>query len=115
MSQTAGGAPAPPARFVYEGPVYVRPLGRGVWLGDDQLDPDDGRYLDQVVADLVHAGWREWQGHLRITIEVMPPGARPQDPAPSFNEGCRWCGQPAQAVHRPGCPALDCAWPREGA
>jgi hypothetical protein len=51
-------------RFEYDGPVYVRPIGRGIVLKrlDTQLDDE----IDRLVPDAMSG----WDGEMRIEIEV---------------------------------------------
>jgi hypothetical protein len=53
-------------RFEYEGPVYVRPLGRGIVLERLQTQLEDE--IDRLVPDAV----RGWEGEMRIEIDVRP-------------------------------------------
>ena len=51
-------------RFEYEGPVYVRPIGRGIVL--ERLDTQ----LDDEINSLVPDAMSGWEGEMRIQIEV---------------------------------------------
>jgi len=52
-------------RFEYEGPVYVRPIGRGIVLErlDTQLEDEINRLLPEAM--------RGWEGEMRIEIEFQ--------------------------------------------
>lgn len=51
-------------RFEYEGPVYIRPIGRGIVLEatDTYLDAE----IEEFVGAHLSAGW---SGSLRIVVE----------------------------------------------
>jgi hypothetical protein len=52
-------------RFEYEGPVYVRPIGRGIVLErlDTQLEDEINRLLPDAMSG--------WEGEMRIEIEIQ--------------------------------------------
>jgi hypothetical protein len=52
-------------RFEYEGPVYVRPIGRGIVLErlDTQLEDEVNRLLPEAMSG--------WEGEMRIEIEIQ--------------------------------------------
>ena len=57
----------------YEGPIYIRPLGRGICLDSDT----DDRYLDealgawlQEVGQVVSAS-SGWGGTVRLRVELV--------------------------------------------
>jgi hypothetical protein len=52
-------------RFEYQGPVYVRPVGRGIVL--ERLDTQ----LEDEVNCLVPDAMSGWEGEMRIQIEVL--------------------------------------------
>jgi len=57
----------------YEGHVYIRPLGRGVFLGEPAspiLSFEE--WIGAIVDPTGAVGWfRDWHGRLRITVEVL--------------------------------------------
>ncbi|MEX0673935.1 MAG: hypothetical protein WD067_04125 [Gaiellaceae bacterium] len=51
-------------RLEYEGPVYIRPIGRGIVLENTD------RYLDEEIEAFVGASLTSgWSGSLRIVVE----------------------------------------------
>jgi hypothetical protein len=52
------------ARFEYDGPVYVRPIGRGIVL--ERLDTHLEDELNRLVPDPMSG----WEGEMRIEIEI---------------------------------------------
>ena len=52
-------------RLEYEGPVYVRPTGRGIVLErlDTQLDDE----IHRLIPEAISSGW---EGEMRIEIEI---------------------------------------------
>jgi len=58
-------------RIEYDGPVYIRPAGRGVVLGDTDVED----WLGMAVDPSGGVGWsRDWRGHMRITVEIVEDG-----------------------------------------
>lgn len=53
-----------PLIIEFDGPAYIRPMGRGILLGD--LDASDV-YLDEIVED---AAGGDGHVHLRVRIEL---------------------------------------------
>lgn len=53
----------------YEGAVYVRPLQRGIILGE----PGDGPYLDDLLESELegYSMSSGWKGKMRIVFEVL--------------------------------------------
>ena len=58
-------------RFEYQGPVYVRPIGRGIVLErlQTQLDEEINRLLPDAMSG--------WEGEMRIEIEIRDKAASP--------------------------------------
>jgi hypothetical protein len=60
--------------FEYEGRVYLRPLGRGVCLGDD-LET----YFEDALEQWLRAAGQPvspsagWDGRLRMRVEIVAP------------------------------------------
>lgn len=59
-------------RFEYDGPVHVRPVGRGIVLEDHR----DGTTLDDAIermlpVDNLDVITRGWEGRLRVVVEVV--------------------------------------------
>ena len=58
-------------RFEYDGPVYIRPLSRGIVL--EATDT----YLDAEIEEFVGAHVAEgWSGSLRIVVELSSDTSR---------------------------------------
>ena len=58
-------------RFEYQGPVYVRPIGRGIVLErlDTRLEDEINRLLPDAMSG--------WEGEMRIEVEIREKGAGP--------------------------------------
>lgn len=67
--------PTGPVTFSYDGPVYVRPVGRGVVLGTAG-DPQ-AEYLDEAVERIAGG---DGDGHVRLELVWCPPPAPPPSP-----------------------------------
>ena len=65
-------------RIEYDGPVYIRPCGRGVILGDLLTEGQDLEdWLGGIIDPTGAVGYsRDWSGHMRITVEIAD--SRPQ-------------------------------------
>jgi hypothetical protein len=64
----------PMTRLEYEGPVYIRPVERGILLDWDPAGDDDRDLVDaitELVADKGYTRGGGWEGRLRITVEVL--------------------------------------------
>lgn len=61
-------------RFEYDGPVYIRPIGRGIVL--EKTDT----YLDDEIGALVGASLSSgWSGRLRIVVEETSEAGQTKD------------------------------------
>ena len=58
-------------RFEYQGPVYVRPIGRGIVLErlDTQLDDEHNRLIPDALSG--------WSGEMRIEVEIREKATSP--------------------------------------
>lgn len=58
----------------FEGNVYIRPLGRGVCLGNDMIDFEDW-IIEALGIQFVSAGGEDVR--VRITVEYLDPDEGP--------------------------------------
>jgi hypothetical protein len=56
-------------QFVYDGPVYLRPIGRGIVL--ERLDTQLEDEINRLVPDAMSG----WKGEMRIEIDVRESSA----------------------------------------
>jgi len=63
----------------FEGDVYIRPLGRGVCLGDEMIDFEDW-LPDALGIKYVSAGGETVR--VRITVEYLDLAAQPTEGRP---------------------------------
>ncbi len=58
-------------KIEYEGPVYIRPLGRGIVIGD-VADPSSPYFEDWFASEVKDYSYSSgWEGNLRITVEEI--------------------------------------------
>ena len=59
--------------FEYQGPIYVRPIGRGICLGNvkDKAWKDWGQ-LEDILASFATGHGRDGYANVRIRFEVLP-------------------------------------------
>jgi hypothetical protein len=56
--------------FEYQGPAYIRPLGRGIVLERLKTQLEDE--INRLIPEAISSGW---EGELRIEIEVRESAA----------------------------------------
>jgi hypothetical protein len=64
-------------KIVYEGDVYVRPIGRGIMLEDEHCRPCLHQWIEAWLAER-HPGHAlgGYPERLRIVVEVLAPSDR---------------------------------------
>lgn len=67
-------------RLVYEGPVYVRPIGRGIVLDDERAEPHLDEWIETWLSEVAsHSSVRgggEFRAHLRVVVEYVGESAQ---------------------------------------
>lgn len=58
-------------RFEYDGPVYIKPIGRGIVLEQTKTFLNDE--IERLVEKDIASGW---EGRLKIVVEAVPGEAQ---------------------------------------
>lgn len=64
-------------RLVYEGPVYVRPIGRGIVLDDERAEPHLDEWIETWLSEVAsHSSIPGFRAHLRVVVEYVGESAQ---------------------------------------
>jgi hypothetical protein len=66
-------------RLIYEGPVYVRPIGRGIILDDERSEPHLDEWIETWLVEITShrsVSGGEFQARLRIVVEYVGESAQ---------------------------------------
>jgi len=66
-------------RLIYDGPVYVRPIGRGIVLNDERAEPHLDEWIETWLIEVAsHSSVRGggFRARLRVVVEYVGGSAQ---------------------------------------
>jgi hypothetical protein len=67
-------------RLIYDGPVYVRPIGRGIVLNDERVEPHLDEWIEtwliEVASHSSVRGGGGFRARLRVVVEYVGGSAQ---------------------------------------